>query len=197
MSTTLIRDKASPGRVEKRLTFSYGKTLVLGRVFVFGSATTIIAIVVAIFTSTPLVPVLGLTTLLALYFVLFAISPLFTQHWLTRSRLILRQGWYFRAVIPFSEIEDLRPADDTGPLRTPLGISRPFGQAVLFVTGGRTNLVTVKLRHPRRFWQSFGLSAMDIVFDVTDRGGFLTALEERRRLLPPVQADRARADLGD
>src|SRR5439155_501152 len=36
-----------------------------------------------------------------------------------------------------------------------------------------------------------------ILIDVTDRDGFLAAFEERRRLLPPVQSNRARADLGD
>src|SRR6058998_984756 len=175
MSITLIRSQPSPGTVEKRLTFAYGRTLVTSRIFVLAS----------------------LAALLAAYLVLFTLSPLLTQHWITRSRLILRQGWYFRAVLPFSVIEELQAADDAIAFRTPLGISRPFGQPVLFVTGGRTNLVRVRLQRPRRFWQAFGLSASEIVFDVTDREEFLAAFEERRRLLPPVQSDRARADLGD
>src|SRR2546427_4985423 len=99
--------------------------------------------------------------------------------------------------MPFATFVLLLAADDAAPLRTPLGISRPFGQPVLFVTGGRTNLVRVRLQRPRRFWQAFGLSASEIVFDVTDREEFLAAFEERRRLLPPVQSDRPRADLGD
>ena len=182
--------------MEKRLTFAYGRTLVTSRIFVFASLA-ILAAILILFTSTPASAVIGLTALLAAYLVLFAVSPLLTQHWITRTRVILRQGWYFRAVIPFSGIEELLAADDAGAFRTPLGISRPFGQPVLFVTGGRTKLVRVRLRHPRRFWQAFGLSASEIVFDVTDRDGFLAAFEERRRLLPPVKADRAHPDLRD
>ncbi len=182
--------------MEKRLTFAYGRTLVTSRILVFASLAVLAAILI-LFTSSPASAVIGLTVLLAAYLVLFAVSPLLTQHWITRTRVILRQGWYFRAVIPFSGIEELRAADDAGAFRTPLGISRPFGQPVLFVTGGRTSLLRVRLRHPRRFWQAFGLSASEIVFDVTDRDGFLAAFEERRRLLPPVQSNRARADLGD
>ena len=182
--------------MEKRLTFAYGRTLVTSRIIVFVSLATLAAILI-VFTSSPISAILGLTGLLAAYLVLFAISPLLTQHWITRSRVILRQGWYFRAMIPFSSIDILVAADDAGAFRTPLGISRPFGQPVLFVTGGRTNLMRVRLRSPRRFWQAFGLSASEIVFDVTDRDGFLAAFEERRRLLPPVQSNRARADLGD
>ena len=184
------------GAVEKRLTFAYGRTLVTSRIIVFVTLA-ILATILIVFTSSPISAILGLTALLAAYLVLFAISPLLTQHWITRSRVILRQGWYFRAMIPFSSIDLLVAADDAGAFRTPLGISRPFGQPVLFVTGGRTNLMRVRLRSPRRFWQAFGLSASEIVFDVTDRDGFLAAFEERRRLLPPVQSNRARADLGD
>ncbi len=197
MSATLIRGKASPGTVEKRLTFRYGKALVVGRFVLFASLTGLASVFVVLFTSGQLEAVLGLAALLVSYFVLFTLSPILTQHWITMSRLILRQGWYFRAVIPFSDIDDLRAAGDTGPLRTPLGLSRPLGQPVLFVTGGRTNLVTLRLLRPRRFWQFFGLSASEIVFDVTDRDRFLAAIEERRRLFSPVQADRAHANLGD
>ncbi len=196
MSITLIRSQPSPGTVEKRLTFAYGRTLVTSRIFVLASLAVLAAILITL-TSSPISAVLGLAALLAAYLVLFTLSPLLTQHWITRSRLILRQGWYFRAVLPFSVIEELQAADDAIAFRTPLGISRPFGQPVLFVTGGRTNLVRVRLQRPRRFWQAFGLSASEIVFDVTDRAGFLAAFEERRRLLPPVQTDRSRPELRD
>lgn len=138
----------------------------------------------------------ALAAIFAAYFVIFALSPLFTTHWVTRSRLILRQGWYFRDVIPFAEIESMQAADPIGR-RVPLGIVRPFAQRVLYVTGGRENLVSVRLRQPRRFWQAFGLYAREIVFDVVDRPRFLAAVEERRLLLPPVEADRASPDLGD
>src|SRR2546430_16787995 len=196
MSITLIRGQPSPGTVEKRLTFAYGRTLVTSRIFVLASLAVLAAILITL-TSSPISAVLGLAALLAAYLVLFTLSPLLTQHWITRSRVILRQGWYFRAVLPFSSIDLLVAADDAGAFRTPLGISRPFGQPVLFVTGGRTNLMRVRLRSPRRFWAAVGLSASEIVFDVTDRDGFLAAFEGRRRLLPPVQSNRARADLGD
>jgi len=183
--------------VEKRLSFPYGRTLVVGRFFALVSLIVLISVAVAFLPSLTVGPVAVLAIILAAYFVLFAVSPLLTEHWITRSRLILRQGWYFRTVIPFSEIESIEALDEIGPLQAPLGVHRPFGQRALFVTGGRTNLVAVRLRHPRRFWQSFGLGAQEIVFDVVDRTHFLQELEERRGLFPPVEADRAGADLGD
>jgi len=183
--------------VEKRLSFPYGRTLVVGRFVALASLIVLMAVTVALLPSLSVVPVAVLAVVLAAYFVLFAVSPLLTEHWITRSRLILRQGWYFRAVIPFADIEAIRALDEIGPLRAPLGLRRPFGQPALFVTGARTNLVSLRLSRPRRFWQSFGFRASEIVFDVAERTKFLEALDERRGLFAPVEADRADADLRD
>jgi len=183
--------------VEKRLSFPYGRTLIVGRFFALVSLIVLIGVAIAFLPSLSVGPVAVLATVLAVYFILFAVSPLLTEHWITRSRLILRQGWYFRAVIPFSEIVSIQALDEYGPLQAPLGVHRPFGQPALFVTGGRTNLVSVRLTRPRRFWQSFGLGASEIVFDVLERTKFLEALDERRGLFAPVQADGADADLRD
>ena len=181
----------------KRLAFAYGRTLVIGRLFVLFALTGLVAIAIAITPSFPLLTAAVLGAILAAYGVLFVLSPLLTEHWVTRSRLILRQGWYFRARIPFADIETLTEADDAGRTRVPLGIHRPLGQPSLFVTGGRTGIVSLRLRGPRRFWQSFGLFATEILFDVTDRAGFVSAFSERRSSLPPVEADGPDAELRD
>ena len=194
---TLMRRDLRSQRVTKRLTFTYGRTHLIGRSFLLIGMTALLVIGVALSPEVPWLTVAAIATVLVAYLVLFMVSPLLTEHWMTRSRVILRQGWYFRAVIPFSEIESISAADDAGRTQVPLGIHRPLGQPALFVTGGRMNLVALRLRHPRRFWQAFGLFASEIIFDVGDRDGFLAAFEERRSSLPPVQADRADADLGD
>src|SRR5438445_12494445 len=145
MSITLIRSQPSPGTVEKRLTFAYGRTLVTSRIFVLASLAVLAAILIAL-TSSPISAVLGLAALLAAYLVLFTLSPLLTQHWITRSRVILRQGWYFRAVLPFSGIQALQAAHDAGAFLTPLVISRPSGRPPAVVAGGRHDLVRARLQ---------------------------------------------------
>ena len=183
--------------MEKRLTFPYGRALAVSRIALFVLAFGLVGVFLAFAPSVPLVPLTVFLAFLALAAVLFAVSALLTQHWLTRSRLIVRQGWYFLVSLPIAQIVSLSAADETTPLRAPLGIHRPLGQPTLYVTGGRTGLVIVRLDRPMRFWSSFGLSATDIVFDVEDRAGFLRAYEERRSLLAPVQPDRPDADLRD
>src|SRR5207245_5386958 len=109
------------GTVEKRLTFAYGRTLVTSRIIVFVSLA-ILAAILIVFTSSPISAILGLTALLAAYLVLFAISPLLTQHWITRSRVILRQGWSFRAMLAFSGIAILVAAADARGFPSPPGL---------------------------------------------------------------------------
>ncbi len=194
---TLMRGEPRSRRVAKRLTFPYGRTHLIGRILLLIGMTALLLVGVALSPEVPWLTVAAIAAILVAYLILFTVSPLLTEHWLTRSRVILRQGWYFRAMIPFSEIESISAADDAGRTQVPLGIHRPLGQPALFVTGGRTNLVALRLRHPRRFWQAFGLFASEIIFDVGDRDGFLAAFEERRSSLPPVQADGPDADLRD
>jgi hypothetical protein len=194
---TLMRGDPRSRRVPKRLTFAYGRTHLIGRIVLLIGMTALLVVGIALSSPVPWLTVAAIAAVLTAYLVLFTVSPLLTEHWLTRSRLILRQGWYFRAVIPFSEIESISAADDAGRTQVPLGIHRPLGQPALFVTGGRMNLAVLRLRHPRRFWQAFGLFASEIIFDVGDRDGFLAAFEERRSSLPPVQADGPDADLRD
>ena len=183
--------------MEKRLAYSYGRALALSRITLFVVAFGLVGVFLAFAPSVPLVPLALFLGFLALATVLFGLSPLLTQHWLTRSRIVLRQGWYFQLNLPLSDVVSLGPADEAAPLRAPLGLHRPLGQPTLYVTGGRTGLVLARLRRPRRFWSSFGLQATELVFDVDDREGFLRAAAERRDLLPPVQADRADANLRD
>lgn len=180
-------------RSPKRLEFGYGRTLAVSRAVVFTMLLALALIIIGV--SPPLawefLAILG--AVVAAAYLLFCVSPLLTKHWLTSSRLILRQGWYFRAIIPIREIEAIRSVETLDSARTPLGIRRPLGRPTLFVTGGRTGLISIRLVEPRRFLQALGLQASEIVFDVTSPRQFLDAYEARRSLFAPVQAEGAHA----
>lgn len=179
--------------MERRLEFRYGRELVVRRILFAGIVGGLLGILVAVMPS-PATPFVLLTVaVVAAYVVVFGVTPILTGHWLTRSRVILRQGWYFRAIVPMSDIVSLGTPEDGFLGQVPLGIHRPLVRPVLYVTGGRQGLVVLRLRRARRFWQAFGLMAREIVFDVDDRTRLLEAFEERRRLLSPVEPERADA----
>lgn len=177
------------GRADRRISFAYGRSLVWARLLILGESAAVVTFLLILLGSVPIAYVAILAAVHVVAFVVFVLSPLLTQHWLTRSRLVLRQGWYFRAVIPLTSIESIAPVEER-PRRVPLGIHRRLGHPALYVTGGLTGLVEVRLSEPRRFLQAFGLAATAVRFDVVDRPGFLAAFEERMGLFTPVEAER-------
>lgn len=178
--------------MEKRVSFGYGRALLVGRLSFLAGLAASVVVAIAVLPPVPPEFLLLLSALFLAYGLVFVASPLRTVHWLTRSRLVLRQGWYFRAILPFDEIAEVE-APEWVPGRIPLGVHHPLGGRTLFVTGGRRGLVAVRLVAPRRFWQAFGLRASEIVFDVDDPARFLAEVAARRRLFAPVQPDRADA----
>ena len=189
---SLIRPRAASARVEPRH-FRSGRTFFYLRTFLLLIAFTALLLFVGIQTVTPQPWIVLLGAILAVYLLVVGLSPLLTRHTLTGSRLILRQGWYFRAVLPLREIEEAEPFEG----RVPLGLRAPFGRGRLYATGSKVGLVSVRLRTPRRFWAVLGADADEIVFDVDSRERFLEAFRERQTSLAPVQAERADAHLRD
>jgi len=127
-----------------------------------------------------------LAAILLAYLGIVGLSPLLTHHTLLRSRLILRQGWYFRAVVPFSDVERVGPWDGEPKYGLRIGL---LGRT-LFVVGSKEGLVSVRLRAPRRFPGALFLAAREIVFDVGDRDAFLAAVAEPEASAEPLPAHK-------
>ncbi len=178
----------------KRREFAYGHGFFLQRLLLFAAfAALFLAFLAFLIRGTPPEWLAGLAVLFTAYILVWGVSPLLTGHWLTTTRLILRQGWYFRAVFPLREIEAVEAFEG----RVPLGLRAPIGRGRLYVTGSQVGLVSIRLRTPRRFWTVLGADADEIVFDVESRERFLEAFRERQTSLAPVQAERADAHLRD
>lgn len=170
---------APPRPVRYALAFFYQRALMLLAIFVF------VLLLLGLQTNTPSEWLMGATGVLVAYLFVVGLSPMLTKHTLTRSRIILRQGWYFRCVLPFSDAESIGPFDGEPKYGLRLSPSR----GILFVVGGgRNNLISVRLREPRRFAQALFFTAQEIVFDVDDREAFLAAVTERKTAGKPLAA---------
>jgi hypothetical protein len=137
-------------------------------------------------TLTPAPWLAAFAALLTAYLVIVGLSPLLTKHALLRSRAILRQGWYFRAIVPFEDAEEIGPWDG----EPKYGIRLSLARRILFVVGSAQNLVSIRLRVPRRLPHVLFLKTREIVFDVDDRDAFLAAVEERRAAGVPLPAHK-------
>jgi len=167
-----------------RRAFPYGKhQFILNSVLFVVLTLAMVIILAPVGGSTPLT----LITLVAIggsMTVVLGLSPLFTHHSLEDEALILRQGLYFRAEIPYTEMVEVRRLE-RGPIRTGV-YSRVMG-TTLFVTTRRDDLIEVRLREARSFKWALGKRADRVVFDTEDNRGFLRALEERTGLTPSSQ----------
>jgi len=159
-----------------RQEFGYGRGFFYLRAFLYVVLFAFAILFLALGTVTPPAWIAIVAALLVLYLLVVGLSPLLTKHVVLRSRLILRQGWYFRAVLPLEDIERIGPWD--GEPRYGLKISTIRG--ILYVVGSGRNLVSARLREPRRFHQVLFLRAREVVFDVDDREAFLAAVEGRQ-----------------
>ena len=108
--------------------------------------------------------------------IVLGLSPFFADHALTSTELILRQGWYFRAVIPLPNIERIQLVD-RGPLRT--GVFFPIASDALYVTAQRNDLVLVTLKKAQRFALALGKKASLVYFDTMDKSALLKAMTDK------------------
>lgn len=180
-------------RPERRLEFEYGRAVFVQKGLLLLALWVLATILLASLSTVYILWSALLSAAIAAYALVFGLSPLLTNHWLTRSRLILRQGWYFRAILPLREVRSVRAFDGDAKV----GLRGDLGGRTIYVTGSKVGLVALELVAPRRFWQILFLPADRVVFDVAARDRFLAAVGERSALLAPVQADRANPELGD
>ena len=160
----------------ERRAFAYGRTFFYTRALLLMLLFTFALAFLGLQTTTPSSWIGALAVVLAIYLLIVGLSPLLTTHLLARSRLILRQGWYFHAVIPLADAESIGPYDG----EPKFGLRVSIARHTLYVVGSATGLVAIRLKAPRRFAQVLFATAAEIVFDVDDREAFLAAVEDRR-----------------
>jgi len=167
---------------DKRQEFEYSKTIFVQKVLL--EVVILLMILLLFGTQLPVpLPWLALIILLLLIHILiFGISPLFTNHWLTRTRLILRQGWYFKAIIPISNIECIDITDEKGKL----GAKFSLLNRTVYVTSSKFDLLSLKLKEAMRFPFVLGIKSKEVVFNVEDKDKFLSLLKERMESLSPI-----------
>ena len=104
------------------------------------------------------------------------ISPFLTHHSIDDMDLQLRQGWYFKAIIPLTNIERAQVVE-RGPMRT--GIFFEVTGRSLYVTTQRNDLILVTLRNPQRFGFAWGKRADKVYFDTLDKNLLLRRLADK------------------
>lgn len=102
---------------------------------------------------------------------------------LSDQGLTLRQGWYFRALVPYSNIKSVEVMPAPAGLWSP-GVRRERGGKGLRVVMSRHNLIQLELEHPQQF-VVFGLiplvKAERVVLNVPEPGKTVQVIGDKIR----------------
>jgi hypothetical protein len=107
----------------------------------------------------------------------FSISPALTRHSIGPAGITVRQGWYFRAFIPASNISEVGLTDEEVPQKS---VSYSLRRRRLFVTLSSAPLSYIELRDAVVLPFSSGRPVMTVVLSLDDPEGFVR--EAGRRL---------------
>jgi hypothetical protein len=100
----------------------------------------------------------------------FALSPLLTRQSIGPGGIRLRQGWYFSALIPASNIREMALTEEEAPRRS---LSYSPRRRRLFVTLSGSPLVLIELKEAARMPFSSRQPVQSVVVSVDDAEGFL------------------------
>ncbi|MFQ6106770.1 MAG: PH domain-containing protein [Thermoplasmata archaeon] len=179
-------------RPPTREDFTYPKAFLMVRLSLVLVVVVLLLMLVAFF---PLMGAWSVIFFIVLIFYLgvVGISPFFTDHWVTLTRLVLRQGLYFKVSIPYSEIESIETTNEVAKY----GVRSSWVKGKVYIATSQHGLVSIKLRNPIRFLLILGKSATELIVSVDEPERFMRAIRERMELLAPIEPDRAYADFGD
>jgi len=105
----------------------------------------------------------------------FGISPLITKHEIAEGKIILRQGLYFKAVVPIKNVKEMGFTD----INVKKGIKFSITEPILYVTTSKINLIYIKLKRQRRFGYAWWKRADEIIFNIDNPKKFIDSVEEK------------------
>jgi hypothetical protein len=131
---------AFPTKADRRI------AIVLG-----AAAVIVLAAIIYLIWRSPAPPAIRLLMGIVIVLITWTVGSMpFSCNELTNEGIRLRQGWYFRAFIPYNNIDSVTiPATPTG--LWPPGVRREGDGRGLRVVLSRQNLIKLELKKPQRF----------------------------------------------
>ena len=123
---------------------------------------------------------------LALAIVVVGVSPLLTMHEIAESKIVIRQGWHSRMVVPMDMVKRLQRLER---IEAKEGVLLDAFNRTLVMTDGKSNGIRLEMkkavRVPAAFWKKVDV----VIFDVVDPDRFVAEVTSSLPSLAPVAAD--------
>ena len=108
--------------------------------------------------------------ILAFTVLVIGVSPLLTCHEVIDGKIVIRQGWHSRMVVPMDQVKRLQRLDR---IEAKEGVLLDAFNRTLVMTDSRSNGIRLEIREavrvPAVFWKKVDV----VIFDVTDPDRFV------------------------
>ena len=117
---------------------------------------------------------LGFALVFFMAVLITTVTPMFTQHKIDGSGILLRQGTIFKASFPFSHVEIVEIYSMKFNIFTLVSTRNK-----IILAGGVKGLVRIKLNHKRRFGMLLLRQADEIIIDLEEPEEFVKLANEK------------------
>jgi|ADurb_Cas_02_Slu_FD_contig_31_2766845_length_1335_multi_7_in_0_out_0_2 membrane protein YdbS with pleckstrin-like domain len=105
------------------------------------------------------------------------VSPLLTPHEVTEGRIILRQGWHHRLVVPVARVKRLERLDR---IEAKEGVLMDAFNRTLVMTDGKANGLRLELKEAVRVPSALWKKVDAVIFDVDEPDRFIAEVDKAR-----------------
>lgn len=112
--------------------------------------------------------VMGL--ILAFTVLVIGVSPLLTRHEVIDGKIVIRQGWHSKLVVPMDQVKRLQRLDR---IEAKEGVLLDAFNRTLVMTDSRSNGIRLEMREAKRVPAVFWKKVDVVIFDVTDPDRFI------------------------
>lgn len=112
--------------------------------------------------------VMGL--ILAFTVLVIGVSPLLTRHEVIDGKIVIRQGWHSKLVVPMDQVKRLQRLDR---IEAKEGVLLDAFNRTLVMTDSRSNGIRLEMRDAKRVPAVFWKKVDVVIFDVTDPDRFI------------------------
>lgn len=108
--------------------------------------------------------------ILAITVLVIGVSPLLTSHEVVDGRIIIRQGWHSKLVIPLDQVKRLQRLDR---IEAKEGVLLDAFNRTLVMTDSKVNGIRLEMKEAKRVPAVFWKKVDVVIFDVTDADRFV------------------------
>ncbi|MCX6650405.1 MAG: hypothetical protein NT131_01935 [Methanomassiliicoccales archaeon] len=155
--------------------FDYDKSPAIANLVIWLIAAVWLLALLVLLQMDQLMFILLIGVVLVIAVVVVGVSPLLTSHEVEEGKIIIRQGWHSRVVMPMEQVSSVQRMDK---IEVKEGVILDAFNRTLVMTGSKKNGVRIELKNEIRVPSSFWKKVRTVVLDVNEPERFIAAISK-------------------